>query len=228
VVQPRDPRHAPTRGLVHEFALSYAASFVSEPDRIVSCEHGNQFDPANARRDHADPLETPLGDHIVTDLEPRIPAGRTVTALHLGEVERVFPLTLIPEWLAGRLYYDCLARSVRWLVLPLLVLFAGSQLIAYAGGGKGGLDELLVQVLYDVLSVLVLFVLLVLVLRWTAMPAIQSATTRFSSRDPADEHADAAVAESESGWRRETRLRWPTISGARSRCSSPGTRTRRQ
>jgi UDP-2,3-diacylglucosamine pyrophosphatase LpxH len=182
-------------GLVHEFALSYAASFASEPERIVYCEHGNQFDPANARRDYADPLDTPLGDHIVTDVVPRIPTGRTATALHMREVDRVFPLTLIPEWLAGRLFYDLVARSVRWLVLPLLALFAGSQLLAYASRGGSGPDELLVQVVYDVLAALILFGTLLLVLRWTALRAIRSATTRLTDPAAPDEPVDAAVAE---------------------------------
>ena len=79
------------QGLVHEFALSYSACFESEPDRIVYCEHGNQFDPANTFRDYADPLDTPLGDHVVTDLMPRLPGGRTLTpSLHLREVDRIF------------------------------------------------------------------------------------------------------------------------------------------
>jgi UDP-2,3-diacylglucosamine pyrophosphatase LpxH len=46
-------------GLVHEFALSYAACFTSQPDRVVYCEHGNQFDPANAIAAYDDPLDTP-------------------------------------------------------------------------------------------------------------------------------------------------------------------------
>lgn len=54
---------------------------------------------------------------------------------------------------------------------------------------------MLVQVIHDVLAVLILFGLLPLVLRWTAMRAIQSATTRFTGPDAADEPTDAAVLE---------------------------------
>jgi UDP-2,3-diacylglucosamine pyrophosphatase LpxH len=43
-------------GLVDIVALSYAASFASLPDRLVYCEHGNQFDPASAITDYANPL----------------------------------------------------------------------------------------------------------------------------------------------------------------------------
>ena len=48
-------------GLVDEFELFYAARFESVPGRIVYCEHGNQFDPANTITDYDDPLDTPSG-----------------------------------------------------------------------------------------------------------------------------------------------------------------------
>ena len=62
-------------GLVHEFALSYSAAFESEPEQVVYCEHGNEFDPTNAIHDYEDPLDTPLGHHIVTDVVRRLPRG---------------------------------------------------------------------------------------------------------------------------------------------------------
>jgi 3',5'-cyclic AMP phosphodiesterase CpdA len=64
-------------GLVDEFALSYAARFESVPGQLLYCEHGNQFDPTNTIRDYEDPLDTPLGDHIDTDLtRGLVAAGR--------------------------------------------------------------------------------------------------------------------------------------------------------
>jgi 3',5'-cyclic AMP phosphodiesterase CpdA len=83
-------------GLVHEFALSYSASFEPEADRIVYCELGNQFDPTNTFRDYSDPLDTPLGDHIVTDFAWRLPKGWEAEGGTLRDVARVFPLTAIP------------------------------------------------------------------------------------------------------------------------------------
>jgi UDP-2,3-diacylglucosamine pyrophosphatase LpxH len=168
-------------GLVHEFSLSYTACFESDPDRIVYCEHGNQFDPANTFRDYADPLDTPLGDHIVTDLMPRLPGGRTLTrSLHLREVDRIFPLTKIPEWVAGRVFYDLVTQAVRWLLLPLLVAFAAYGVIKYAlGASDYGLLDVLVDVSYDVVVLLVAFGLFVVVLRRTANRAIRGASARF-------------------------------------------------
>ena len=55
-------------GLVHEFALAYAARYRSIPDRLIFCEHGNQLDRSNARANYDDPLESPLGDHVVADV----------------------------------------------------------------------------------------------------------------------------------------------------------------
>jgi Calcineurin-like phosphoesterase len=169
-------------GLVHEFALSYAACFESEPDRIVYCEHGNQFDPANTFRDYADPLDTPLGDHIVTDLMPRLPGGRTLTpSLHLREVDRIFPLTEIPEWVAGRLFYDLVRQAIRWLLVPLLVAFIAYGGIKYALGGFGddAVLDVLVDVGYDVVVLLVTFGLFVLIVRRMANQAIRGAARRF-------------------------------------------------
>ena len=168
-------------GLVHEFALSYSACFHSEPDRIVYCEHGNQFDPANTFRDYTDPLDTPLGDHVVTDLMPRLPGGRTLSpSLHLREVDRIFPLTTVPEWVAGRLFYDLVSQAVRWLVVPLLVAFVAYGSIKYAlGANDYGVLDVLVDVSYDIGVLLIAFGLFVLVLRRTANRAIRGAAARF-------------------------------------------------
>jgi hypothetical protein len=182
-------------GLVHEFALSYSASFASEPGRIVYCEHGNQFDSANAIHDYADPWDTPLGSHIVTDLVPHIPSGRRVTELHLREVDRVFPLTLIPEWLAGRIFYDVVALSVRWLLLPLIVLYVAIEVLVRVLGQRGGW-ELGVALAFNVPLLIVFFGLFLMVLRWTAVRTIRSATARLGGA--AGEHggvADPAVTE---------------------------------
>jgi UDP-2,3-diacylglucosamine pyrophosphatase LpxH len=179
-------------GLVHEFALSYAASFASEPGRIVYCEHGNQFDSANAFHDYADPFDTPLGSHLVTDLVPRIPAGRTVSALHLRDVDRVFPLTLIPQWLAERLFYDVVALSVRWLLLPLIVLYLAIEALALAFGDRGS-EERFVALAFNIPLLLIFFGLFLLVLRWTAVRTIRSATARLGASGGHEGAADPAV-----------------------------------
>src|SRR3712207_4636956 len=56
------------RGLVDEFAYYYLASIEIDGERrVIYCEHGNQFDPANTVEDYHDRLGTPLGHHGVMD-----------------------------------------------------------------------------------------------------------------------------------------------------------------
>jgi UDP-2,3-diacylglucosamine pyrophosphatase LpxH len=165
-------------GLVHEFALSYAASFESDPDRIVYCEHGNQFDPTNTFLDYDNPLDTPLGDHVVTDLLPRLPTGWAVEGGNLRDVDRVFPLAIIPLWLAGRTFYEFVAQTLRWLLLPLLVLFAAH---AFVRGG-GSLD-ILVELGYDVGVLILVFGLFLVFAGRAANRAIRSSTGRAPLTD---------------------------------------------
>ncbi len=121
------------RGLVDEFALSYEARFeVGGEQRVVYCEHGNQFDPANAIEDYRDPLDTPLGHHVVTDFTRRVaPLGEVSRGLDLSEIKNVYPLVEIPRWVASRYFYDAVGLVAAYLLLPLLVFYAVYRAIAY-------------------------------------------------------------------------------------------------
>jgi UDP-2,3-diacylglucosamine pyrophosphatase LpxH len=131
-------------GLVDRYALSYAAAFESIPDRLVYCEHGNQFDPANALVDYENPLDTPLGSHIVTDMVRPIGSGLPITErIDLRNISFVFPLMAIPEWIAGRIFYQILTRLLRWLVVLLVVAVVVAAVVALVWGfddalGAGG------------------------------------------------------------------------------------------
>jgi len=180
------------QGLVHEFALSYAAVFQSDAGQIVYCEHGNEFDPANAITDYADPLDTPLGDHIVTDFIPRLPKGRAMNALHLREIDRVFPLAAIPHWLAGRLFYEVVTQTVKWVLLPLLLAYAGYELVSYAFGfGRQDIEALSARITYETAMLLVAFAAFFWIIRRVAHRA--SAGHRLIAQpeeavDPALQH----------------------------------------
>ena len=121
------------RGLVDEFALSYEARFeISGERRVVYCEHGNQFDPANTVEDYGDPLDTPLGHHVVTDFTRRVaPFGEVSRGLDLSEIKNVYPLVAIPRWVASRYFYDAVGMVAAYLLLPLLVIYAVYRGIAY-------------------------------------------------------------------------------------------------
>ena len=190
-------------GLVDEFSLSYAASFGSAPNRLLYCEHGNQFDPSNTLTDYDDPLDTPFGDHIVTDVVRRIsPAGRVGGDLDLRDVGMVYPLTTIPEWVAGRVFYDLLGRVARYLLLPLLAGYALYRTVAYgiAISPEGsqhasfwdsyatlpGVQAVFGEIAWDALLLVSVLVLFFLAVRRAANRAISTVTSRMP-----DEGGDA-------------------------------------
>jgi UDP-2,3-diacylglucosamine pyrophosphatase LpxH len=160
-------------GLVHEFALSYGARYRSMPGHLIYCEHGNQLDLSNARADYGDPRESPLGDHVVADLmRPIAPRARTTRGIPLGDLPNVYPLTQIPEWLAGRLFYDLLRRAVTLVMLPLLAAFGLAYVLVYVVAAVRGetADASAVQGLFTAIGLaaavlLVAFVLLFAVVR---------------------------------------------------------------
>jgi UDP-2,3-diacylglucosamine pyrophosphatase LpxH len=130
---PRVQKTLRERGLVDEFAFSYLASFeVGGKRRIVYCEHGNQFDPANTVGDYGDPLDTPLGHHVVTDFTRRVaPFGEVARGLDLSEIKNVYPLVAIPQWIASRYFYDFLGKVAGYLLLPLLAAYVLYRAVAY-------------------------------------------------------------------------------------------------
>lgn len=121
------------RALVDEFALYYLASFeVGGERRIVYCEHGNQFDPANVVEDYEDPLDTPFGHHVVTDFTRRVaPFGEVSRGLDLSEIKNVYPLVAIPQWIASRYFYDFAGKVASYLLLPLLVVYVAYRTLAF-------------------------------------------------------------------------------------------------
>jgi UDP-2,3-diacylglucosamine pyrophosphatase LpxH len=133
------------RGLVDEFAYYYLASVeTGGGQRVVYCEHGNQFDPENSVGDYLDPLDTPLGHHVVMDGTRRIaPFGEISSGLDLSEIKMVYPLVAIPAWIASRYFYNLAGKVASYLLVPLLVAYAVYKVVAYlisrATNGKASL-----------------------------------------------------------------------------------------
>lgn len=120
-------------GLVHEFMLSHQAS-LGAPDRqfTVYCEHGNQFDPQNQIEDYSDPLDTPLGHHIVTDFTRRIaPLGEVVRGLNISDIKNVYPLAAVPQWVASKYFYSVLGQVVTYLMIPFILSYVAYRLTAF-------------------------------------------------------------------------------------------------
>lgn len=166
-------------GLVHEFALSYAATFASDPATVIYCEHGNEFDAANLKRNYNDPLDTPLGDHIVTEIIPQLPRGRAADALQLREIDHVFPLDTIPQWVAGRLFYTLVTQLFRWLLAPLIIAYVAFEVVAYfAGAGGRAVTDAFVSLTYHIALLFAAFGIFILIARRQANRAIESAPLR--------------------------------------------------
>ncbi len=171
--------------LVDEFAFSYAARFESVPERVVYCEHGNQFDPANTIRDYEDPYDTPLGDHIVTDLtRGLVEAGRITRSLDLRDLNKVYPLVTIPEWVVGRFFYDLLGRVVAYLLLPLIIGYAAYWVVEYLvtvthDGQVSWLRTLIAETATDASLLVIAFSLFFLAVRRTAARAVSSVSSRL-------------------------------------------------
>jgi UDP-2,3-diacylglucosamine pyrophosphatase LpxH len=182
------------QGVVHEFALFYAAAFESDPERIVYCEHGNQFDPANTIHDYADPFDTPLGEHVVTEITPRLASGGTIGGLHLRDIDRVFPLTTIPDWASGRLFYGLVKDAFRWLLLPLLIGDIAYQ-VGHTLGTDGSLGDLFLGIGYHAALLLVVFGLFLFAVRRTMTWAGRRGRLHFQAASEREATGDATVAE---------------------------------
>lgn len=170
--------------LVHEFALSYAAAFASDPKGIIYSEHGNEFDAANLKRDYRDPYDTPLGDHIVTDIIPRLPSGRLGSALQLGQINNVFPLDTIPQWVAGRLFYTLVTQTVRLVIVPLMLAYLAFEAMTYfIGFGRRAINWLFIEAIYYITFLLLAFAVFFFVARRMTNRAIRSAPHRANEAE---------------------------------------------
>ncbi len=167
-------------GIASEFALSYAAVFSSAPDKPIYCEHGNEFDPDNTIRDYSDPLDTPLGDHIVTDIIPRLPKGWAADALQLDQIEYVFPLATIPTWISGRLFYALVTQVVGWLLIPLVLAYTAYRVVAALLGRSGSVvTALFFDLAYDIALLLITFGLFFFFARVIVNRAVRAAPKRM-------------------------------------------------
>jgi UDP-2,3-diacylglucosamine pyrophosphatase LpxH len=90
---------------------------------VVVAEHGDALDRWNRRTDPFDPLDVPVGDHVVSEFVNRLEAasGR-YPQLALDEVDNVRPGLLVPWWLVSNFFYKFMGRALRDFALPLVLL----------------------------------------------------------------------------------------------------------
>jgi lysylphosphatidylglycerol synthetase-like protein (DUF2156 family)/UDP-2,3-diacylglucosamine pyrophosphatase LpxH len=87
--------------------------------RVVRIEHGHRLDPHNAFADPRNPLDIPVGHHVVRQALPALEG-----AAWLSGVEHLADPGSIPDFIASRLTYRKMARYVGWLAIPLLLALA--------------------------------------------------------------------------------------------------------
>ena len=100
--------------------LCLAADLILAGGRKIRVEHGHQLDPYNCFCDARNPLDTPMGHHIVREVIPRIEfLGRGWVD---GAHEMADP-TDFPSFIGSRLVYRKLGRHLWWLIaIPLAIL----------------------------------------------------------------------------------------------------------
>jgi len=212
--------------LVDVFALSYSACFRSLPEQFIYCEHGNQFDPANTLVDYANPLDTPVGAHVMTELVRPIESAAVTGGLDLREVRYVFPWAAIPDWIADRIFYQFLGILLYWLLGPLVVAYAayeGLAAIVHTLGGSLALRPVFLQLAYALALLLLAAVVVFLISRRMVGQAASTLFTLFPGAAPRPERyrEDVAIRQLLE------HDRPPPMAGPsrpwRSRCSSPAT-----
>jgi hypothetical protein len=178
-------------GLVDEFALSYAARFKSLGDQLIYGEHGNQFDPTNRVTDYSDPLDTPIGAHVVDEIVRPIGSGTRLTGnLDLRDVSFVFPLAAIPEWIASRIFYRFLGEALQWIFILVVIANVAHAFLIWLGSSDEQRDTtraILGEVAYDIGILVLVFAVVFLAGRRTARRAISLLALRLTSASSGSE-----------------------------------------
>lgn len=84
--------------------------------RVVRCEHGHAYDPANVLANPRDPLDSSSGRHLVRQAPPKVRRAPL-----LSDVDALADPQRAGQLLASRLVYRHLGRRAWWLLLPLLL-----------------------------------------------------------------------------------------------------------
>ena len=184
--------------------LCLAADLMMPGGERIRVEHGHQVDPYNCFHDPRNPLDTPLGHHIVREVIPKLERiGRDwLTGAH----EMADPADF-PSFLASRLVYRKLARHLWWLILAPVVLFAlvlpelGRVRDRYPDAGRWLHDgEILGYGALVDIAIIALVIAIVSRRAWTSISALALAGRGYSQNSAARERADALIAEGYTGY----------------------------
>jgi UDP-2,3-diacylglucosamine pyrophosphatase LpxH len=100
------------------FAVDLVLAGTHGPERI-HIEHGHRWDPANKFENPRDPVDTPLGEHIVKELLPDL-ATRDAAGVLAG-VESLEDPRTFPSFVTSRVFYRRIVKETRWLLVPVIL-----------------------------------------------------------------------------------------------------------
>jgi len=192
---------------VHEATgaqLCLAADLVLAGGEKIRVEHGHQIDQYNCFSDPRNPLDTPLGHHIVREVIPKIEwLGRDwLTGAH----EMADPADF-PSFLASRLVYRKLARHLWWVVLVPVVLFAlvfpelGRIKDRFPGTGRWLHDgEILGYGALVDIAIIALIIAIVSRRAWTSISALALSERGYGQNSAARERADELISQGYTGY----------------------------
>jgi len=170
----------------------------------IRVEHGHQIDPYNCFHDPRNPLDTPLGHHIVREVVPKIEwLGRDwLTGAH----EMADPADF-PSFVASRLVYRKLAHHLWWLALLPIVVFAlvlpeiGRVRSRYPDTATW-LHDVMILGYGAVVDIAIIALILAIVSRraWTSISALALAERGYGQNTAARQRADDLIAEGYTGF----------------------------
>jgi UDP-2,3-diacylglucosamine pyrophosphatase LpxH len=184
--------------------LCLTADLVLPGGGRIRVEHGHQIDPYNCFHDPRNPLDTPLGHHIVREVMPKIEwLGRDWLN---GAHEMADPADF-PSFLASRLVYRKLARHLWWILLAPIVLFAlvlpqvsrvGNR---YPDAGRLLHDGAVLGygALVDI-AIMVAIVVIVSRRAWTSISALALSERGYGQNTAARDRADELIAQGYVGY----------------------------
>jgi UDP-2,3-diacylglucosamine pyrophosphatase LpxH len=184
--------------------LCLAADLVLPGGEKIRVEHGHQIDPYNCFHDPRNPLDTPLGHHIVREVIPKIEwLGRDwLTGAH----EMADPADF-PSFLASRLVYRKLVRHLWWVVLAPIVLFAlvlpqvGRVGNRYPDASRWLHDAQVLGIgaLVDI-AIIALIIAIVSRRAWTSISALALSERGYGQNSAARERADELIGQGYIGY----------------------------
>jgi lysylphosphatidylglycerol synthetase-like protein (DUF2156 family) len=86
--------------------------------RTVVVDPGWRWDERNAFDDPFSPLDSPLGQHVVTEVLPRLGDARSTW---LAGIDRLADQASTPRFVGSRFIYRRVARFLWWLLVPVVV-----------------------------------------------------------------------------------------------------------